>query len=85
MFRAAFFVLAVASCAPMLKGTLPEHCQSAYDACLNSCPNPPRAPPGTWQADVESKRANQRLQPDVADCTNDCNRRAEKCRSREGG
>ena len=61
------------SCATLNTSGMSEPCRNLYNACLNLCPGAStRNPPGT-------NLNTQRLQIDVASCTNDCNGRAKQC------
>lgn len=59
------------ACAPLRLTGKSEHCQRMYDACLNACPQPPRADP------IAPKYND--LQIDIAACTDRCNQDAKKC------
>lgn len=69
-FAAVLAFAAGASCAPLHLLGKSEHCQKMYDACLNSCPKPKQSP-DPYVHD---------LQMDVAQCTQQCNEQANRCK-----
>lgn len=68
-------VLLLSACATLNTAGMSEACKSAYNACLNGCPDAPRQ-----GALTPTPKPPSDLQIDVAACTNDCNERARKCK-----
>ena len=72
----AWPLLLLTSCATLNTAGMSEACKSAYNACLNGCPDAPRR--GGIDSPIAHPEAD--LQIDVASCTNACNEKARKCK-----
>jgi hypothetical protein len=67
--------LLLSSCAALNTIGMSEHCKTAYNACLNGCPDAarmgsPTPPPTAVQNDIN---------PGIASCTSVCNDQARSC------
>ena len=73
--RLATFLL-LCSCATISTAGMSEPCKAAYNACLNGCPDAARS----GNPNPPPSAIPMTIKPEVASCTDDCNRQARSCK-----